>query len=83
LLQFAHRQESVQQFAKRHRVSVSSLYRWQSEQTISGFVQIKPEPTHLQATVPLVLEKGDLRIEFSTLPHAVYLQSILECLLLC
>lgn len=81
--QFAVRQESATQFAKRHGVSVSSLYRWQTEQPEGGFVQIKPESSVLQATGSLVLEVGELRIEFSTLPEPGYLQSMLKWLIQC
>ncbi len=78
---FATRQGSAEQFAKRHGLSVSTLYRWQSEQAVAGFVEIKPDGMLPQNESRMVLEKGELRIEFTALPDVGYMQALLNMLL--
>ena len=78
---FATRQESAEQFAMRHGVSVSTLYRWQSEQAGVEFVEIKPDVMLPQNESRMIMEKGELRIEFTALPDVGYMQALLNMLL--
>lgn len=83
LRQFAKRRGSVKEFAEQHGVSVSSLYRWQDEQDSGEFVMIQPEDKSPCDGLQLILQKGDLRIEFTELPEFAYLQSTIKIMLLC
>jgi transposase-like protein len=75
----AKRTESMAGFAKKHGVSVATLYKWQGMQgeTGGGFVEIKG-PAAQQAEGPLLLRAGEVHLYFERLPEAGWLASLVQ-----
>lgn len=80
LQQFQARTESIQQFAKRHGVSATSLYQWQQALDADphpGFVELKPEVA-TTGHCKLVLQYGGVALHFDSLPDTDWLTELIQ-----
>ena len=77
---FQLRTGSIQQFAKRHRVSAATLYKWQhlsEADTQSAFVELKPESATGNCC-KLVLQTGTVALHFQNLPDTDWLSALIH-----
>lgn len=75
-----HRSGSLASFARRHGVSVATLYKWQGhrERIAGSFVEIERREGGAPGASALQLCVGEVQLSFQHLPDAGWLARLLQ-----
>jgi transposase-like protein len=74
------RSGSMASFARRHGVSLATLYNWQQhkERPVGNFIEIKSREDKLPHSPAIQLWAGEVQISFERLPDAEWLARLLK-----